>query len=121
MDLIVWFGEQGNGEDSPPIAFQLCYDKALAEKALNWDPQRGFSHMLVDDGEGLPGKFKATPLLVPDGACDRSAIAGRFAEAAADLPPTIRAFVTTKLSPAADASLNMAFDAAPSNRDPDPC
>lgn len=121
MDLIVWFAEGDVGEGSVPIAFQLCYDKARAEKALSWKPERGFVHLLVDDGESAHGKYKATPLLMPDGACELGVLGQRFNAAGKGLPAAIRAFITTKLSQAADASLNMPSSAARSNRDPDPC
>jgi len=121
MDLIVWFDDADDQPDSQPVAFQLCYDKMHGEKALSWKAEGGFTHMAVDDGEALPGRYKATPLLVPDGGFERDALGRRFAEAAQTLPVAIRAFVTAKLSPREGASITMASDAAPANGDPDPC
>lgn len=101
MDLIVWFD---NDENSPPIAFQLCYDKAHGEKALSWKAERGFVHADVDDGEGTGGKHKGSPLLVPDGAFDRDVLSRNFAAASGALPDEIRTFVIARLSQAKNTS-----------------
>lgn len=61
-DLVVWF--DSNDE---VIAFQLCYDKPHAERAVTWRAEaRGLSHMAVDDGEAVGMGHKASPILVPD-------------------------------------------------------
>ena len=91
-DLIVWIEEDGS-----PVGFQLTYDKYHQERALTWDPDEGFGHNAVDDGEDRPGKLKSTPILVADGAFDAAGIGQRFAEAAADLPAGIVEFVLAKL------------------------
>lgn len=96
MDLVVWLG--GADTNNTPCAFQLCYDKPLGEKALHWSAERGFMHMGVDDGEGHPGKHKATPLLVPHGTFDGSTLRQRFAAAARALPENIRGFVEARLT-----------------------
>lgn len=98
MDLIVWFVNEKFGENTPPIAFQLCYDKTRAEKALYWKPALGFTHQSVDDGENDPGKHKGSPLLIPDGIFDPIAVQRRFAIEGKALPDAIRFFVDEKLS-----------------------
>lgn len=96
MDLVVWLG--GADTDDALCAFQLCYDKSFGEKALYWSAGQGFTHMNVDDGEDHPGKHKATPLLVPHGACDGHMLRRRFAATAQALPESIRRFVEARLT-----------------------
>jgi len=93
LDLIVWMGDAGD-----PVGFQLCYDKLAAERALTWRAGRGFDHTAVDNGEGMPMKHKATPLLVADGVFDNRRVSGIFREASATVPPPIRRFVTDTLA-----------------------
>ncbi len=92
MDLIVWIDE------SKEIAgFQLSYDKPHSEHALTWKRDVGFCHNRVDDGEGRPGRYKGTPLLIPDGTFDPNLIASRFLENSADIDQQISQFVYEKL------------------------
>ena len=122
MDLIVWFDESESTESSPPIAFQLCYDKALAEKALSWKPEHGFTHMSVDDGETGAGKYKEAPLLFPDGLVDSAALQRRFAIAGQALPDPIRSFVTAKLALTKEGAGSMMNSAATTpDKASDPC
>jgi hypothetical protein len=92
MDLAVWVDDRGeiNG-------FELCYDKAKAERALRWKRGSGFLHERVDDGEGRPGRHKATPVLVPDGVFDAKKISRLFAAASRDIDQTIADFVYRRL------------------------
>jgi hypothetical protein len=53
LDLVVWCDESGR-----PSGFQLCYDKGLSERALTWQPDRGFTHTAVDDGDRGGGSIK---------------------------------------------------------------
>jgi hypothetical protein len=93
FDLIVWCDTAG-----APIAFQLCYDKGRAEHAITWEPSTGLLHNAVDDGEFHIGlRYKATPVLAPDGAFQLDRIAERFAAESRDLPPDIAAFVIARL------------------------
>ena len=39
FDLIIWYDD-----DDTITGFQLCYDKAEAERSLTWIKDRGFSH-----------------------------------------------------------------------------
>src|SRR5712671_7091134 len=60
MDLIVWY------DDSDAlIGFQLCYDKLRSERALRWEPEVGYRHTAIDNGESnISPRYKATPILV---------------------------------------------------------
>ncbi len=66
FDLIVWQDEKGG-----ILRFELCYDKGVDEHVLVWNRQAGHKHLKVDDGEGLPGHYKMTPVYVSDGLFDR--------------------------------------------------
>ena len=93
LDLIVWYDPGG-----VPVSFQLCYDKGKNERALTWEPSTGLIHSTVDDGELSVGmRYKATPVLAPDGPLDVARLAARFTEASAGLPGEIVAFVATRL------------------------
>ena len=93
LDLIVWCDNHG-----APVAFQLCYDKGRSERALTWEPATGLVHSAVDDGEFQVGmRYKATPVLAPDGPLDVPRVAARFAAASTDLPAEIAAFVRERL------------------------
>lgn len=92
LDLIVWLDESGQ-----PNAFQLCYDKPHAERALTWKPDLGFRHTAVDDGEVEALRNKATPILVSDGDFAPQRIGTMFTRAGAGLPPDIVAFVSARL------------------------
>jgi len=72
MDLFVWCLKKGE-----VTKFQLCYDKNHIEHALTWDEEIGFLHNMVDDGEGRPGKYKGTPILVLDGQFNSNLIADK--------------------------------------------
>ena len=92
MDLTVWFDEQGEIS-----GFELCYDKGRAEHALRWQRGGRFVHQRVDDGEGRPDRYKATPVLVPDGSFDLKRISRQFEENSRDIDEGISSFVLHKL------------------------
>ena len=92
MDLVVWY------EDDVIIGFQLCYDKQGVEKALTWKKKTGYMHDQVDDGEGRPGKYKSTPILVMDGVFQANIVSDSFKEQSAEIDSEIVKFVTTKLN-----------------------
>ncbi|HLW74838.1 MAG TPA: hypothetical protein VKT74_07200 [Gammaproteobacteria bacterium] len=73
FDLVVWINETRD-----IVAFQLCYDKMRSERALTWKVDSGFTHDAVDDGENREGRYKATPILVPDGVFDPGTVAAKF-------------------------------------------
>ena len=92
MDLTVWLDNRGriNG-------FQLCYDKSRLERALTWTLTSGFTHQRVDDGEGRPGRYKGTPILIADGAFDPSTVSRQFTEQSTDIDNSVSSFVHQKL------------------------
>ena len=88
LDLIVWLDD-----DDRPSGFQLCYDKSRGERALTWHEGRGYDHAAVDSGEGMPTKYKGTPILVADGLFEPDRVKEDFLEASAEVPDAIRTFV----------------------------
>lgn len=92
MDLIVWIRGEASIE-----AFQLCYDKPLAEQALSWQLDLGFTHQAVDAGEADGLGHKATPLLTPGNAPDPARLLSELGCAGAGLPEAIRGFVEARL------------------------
>jgi hypothetical protein len=92
-DLIVWLRDDG-----APEGFQLCYDKDYQEHALTWISARGFSHMRVDSGAGIPGYPKGTPILVADGAIDADRILDVFSEESGEVPPELVRLVSEKVA-----------------------
>ena len=98
FDLVVWNDEQGG-----IIGFQLCYDRAHAERALTWKTDTGFSHNAVDDGENRPGRYKSTPILVADGAFDPQTVAAKFLGHAGALDSKSTDFIYYKLLEYPDA------------------
>lgn len=92
FDLLVWENELGQ-----IVEFQLCYDKLHNQRSLLWKEQIGYMHNKVDDGENRPGKYKATPILVDDGAFDFVAIAEKFNFKSKDIDPKVSTFVFNKI------------------------
>lgn len=88
MDLTVWLDDQ-NGIKG----FELCYDKGRNERSLRWKRGEGFVHERVDDGEGRPGRHKATPVLVPDGRSDAKEISRQFTENSRDIDQRVALFI----------------------------
>ena len=93
MDLVTWF----EGDDVL-VAFQLCYDKSDAERALVWS-RRGtrLEHLAVDDGESTPGKHKASPLLVSGHHLPLQRVREKLLLESSELPPVILADVLARL------------------------
>lgn len=92
MDLIVWFDEQ-----EQPLNFELCYNKLTREKALRWSAASGFTHWLVDSGENLPGRHKASPVYFAADTLGTSTLKAQFMHEGAHLPPVVRDFVLKTL------------------------
>ena len=87
------------------IDFELCYDKHHDEHSLTWSKTAGFSHMAVDDGEAIMGRYKQTPILVPDGAFDIRRIHAAFLKASRSLPQDVTRFVLRALEQHPDFSI----------------
>jgi hypothetical protein len=93
MDLIVWYDDS-----DAPIGFQLCYDKLRSERALRWEPEFGYRHTAIDNGESnISPRYKATPILVADGHFDARRVADIFTASSRHIPPDIAQFVSLKL------------------------
>lgn len=80
------------------IGFQLCYEANGKVKALTWQEHDGFLHSRIDDGEGRPGYYKATPILIPDGTFDKEKIGKRFAKSSGTLPHEIADLVQCNIA-----------------------
>lgn len=93
FDLIVWVHA-----DEALAGFELCYDKTGAERSLRWFRANGFTHTAVDDGENRPGKYKATPILVPDGHFDAKRVHSDFAKESSSLPIEVAALVLENIA-----------------------
>jgi hypothetical protein len=91
FDLIVWYGEGGE-----IIGFQLCYDLTGEERALTWRQKSGFSHQRVDSGD-VKRPFKATPILVDDGAFDEVAVAQLFVKRSREMDKEAARLVLDKI------------------------
>jgi hypothetical protein len=91
FDLIVWYDGDGG-----IIGFQLCYDLQGEERALTWKQETGFSHRRVDSGD-LRRPFKATPILVEDGAFDEAAVRRLFTESSQEMDERTAGFVLEKI------------------------
>jgi len=89
MDLFIWFNE-----DDEIVSYQLTYNKPLAEKALIWSEEKGFSHLGVDDG-ARPGKYPASPLLVKDGVIKPSEIISMLEKNSSELDRSILNFIVS--------------------------
>jgi hypothetical protein len=85
-------------EDGRFTGFQLCYDKPHREHAILYRDGEGFRHMVVDDGEQRPGRYKASPMLVADGVFDAARIYASFIEASASLPAEVADYVRLALA-----------------------
>lgn len=92
MDLTVWYDGAGD-----VLGFELCYDKGTGERAVRWHRDRGFVHQKVDDGESRPGRYKATPILVPDGLFDGQKISRLFKDHSRDIDHAIADLVYRSL------------------------
>jgi len=92
MDLIVWV------EQESAVGFQLTYDKPHAEKAVTWTLEPPYLHHTgVDDGEYQAGRFKSTPILVPEGNWDAWHVCGKFLGCSELLPDALRELVCRTL------------------------
>lgn len=92
FDLILW---QNQNKDI--LRFELCYDKNKNEHAYVWNQQSGYTHLKVDDGEGVLGRYKMSPIFIADGYFDRENIAAKFLEAGKNIDGNIAKFVYEKL------------------------
>lgn len=93
MDLVAWFDD-----DDVIVAFQLCYDKSDAERALVWSRRDArLAHLVVDDGESRAGKHKASPLLISGKHLPLQRVREKLLLESSELPPVILADVLARL------------------------
>jgi len=92
FELLIW-----SGDDRDIVAFELYYNRFLGQHALSWRKGSGYTHYEVDDGEGRPGKMKASPILLPDGKFDHERIAERFKQESAVIEAYVSRFVYEKI------------------------
>lgn len=92
LDLIIW-----QAADGSLSSFELCYDKPGRQRVLRWSRDSGSEHHAVDDGEGRPGRHKASPLHIADGTPDLPALRAIFAAQSAGLDPALRVAVLAAL------------------------
>jgi len=92
FDLIIWI------DDRKEISgFQICYDRLKNQHALTWQRNSGYQHSRVDDGEGRPGKYKATPILISDGFFSKNEVAARFQRVSQNLEKRVAELVYEKI------------------------
>jgi hypothetical protein len=89
FSLYIWYKNE-----SEIIGFQLCYYNNYY--AVTWDKDHGFVHEKIDQGTGL-GRWRGTPILVPDGDFDKEMIIGLFNKSSKHIEPSIAQFVYQKL------------------------
>jgi hypothetical protein len=92
MDLTVWFGDRGG-----ITGFELGYGKGEQSYAVRWGQETGFLQGRVDDGEGRPGRFKGSPVLLPDRFFDAKQLSRLFRENSRDLDGHLTDFICQKL------------------------
>lgn len=92
-DLFVWLDEQ-----QQPLAFQFSYHTRQGEHCIHWHRQRGFSHDRIDSGENLHGRYKMTPIMVPDGRFDRQQLAEKFQSVCEEMDPALAQFIYRTLA-----------------------
>jgi hypothetical protein len=92
FDLLVWIDERDEIS-----GFQLSYDRSHNQRALTWHIESGFTHHHIDDGEGKPGKMKATPILIPDSHFNYAEIGRRFKKNGSHIDERIFSFVYDKI------------------------
>ena len=92
FDLDIWIHPSGSVE-----RFLLCYNKPRDEHAIAWTRSAGCLHHRVDDGEGRPGRTKASPVLLADGDFDAASVAERFREASKEMDPQLALYVLERI------------------------
>lgn len=96
LDLTVWFEDNGD-----ICSFQICGEGSAGQSALTWHRERGWFHARVGDGEDAPGRYKATPILIPNGQIDPHEFALRFRACSRGMEERVARFVLEKLESAA--------------------
>ncbi len=84
LDLFVW--SRGDAVSR----LQLSYKLAGGEFCVTWSEREGYRHEQVDDGEGHPLQYKASPILLPDGEFPATTVAGRLRLASSGMERALR-------------------------------
>ena len=92
FDVIVFVDPSGG-----PIGFHLCYDKGENERVLIWDDHGGYAHGGIDDGETLLGGMKSSPIIVNDGAFDKTSVIYGLRMASGNIDQRIASFLIDKI------------------------
>jgi len=93
FDLLIWVNK-----NNEIIGFQLCYDKLGDQRALTWRKGSGYMHHHVDEGEGRPGKKKATPILDRvDRHFEREVIADAFKKESLKVEANVSTFIYERI------------------------
>ncbi|MCP5152118.1 MAG: hypothetical protein H6982_15285 [Chromatiales bacterium] len=95
-DLFVWADATGIQ------AFELCYGKPRAERALRWTADTGLASYRIDAGERGPLR-NDTPIASPDDGVCPTVAALAFEAVGAELDPALYRFVLVRVL-AADPS-----------------
>jgi hypothetical protein len=91
-ELVVWYLPDGSVE-----GFQILYFGRVAERALTWRREGGFSHSRIDNGTGSPMKNLA-PILLPNGKVPWAQVVREFEESSAELEVDLREFIRQRLA-----------------------
>lgn len=86
-DLFVWYDSGGL-----LAGFQFCYDKPMAEHALTWRTDSGFTHQRVDTGDWTGG-MKGASVLAASTRWSAASVLARFRRVSEALPEDVRLFV----------------------------
>jgi hypothetical protein len=90
-ELVVWYVPDGSVE-----GFQILYYGKVAERALTWRREEGFTHCRIDNGTESPMKNLA-PILLANGKIPWGQVVREFEESSAELEPGLRDFVRQRL------------------------
>ena len=83
-DLFVWYDADGD-----LAGFQFCYDKPMAEQALTWRKDSGFTHQRVDSGDWTGGA-KGASVLAASTRWGAVAVLATFRRVSDALPEDVR-------------------------------
>ena len=89
-DLYAWYDDNEH-----LYGFQLVYGLGDEQKALTWTEKEGYFHNNVDEGES--GRFKQTPLLVPDGVFAPAALLARLEPLMVEVEAPVRELVLDRI------------------------
>jgi hypothetical protein len=90
LELVFWFDDAGE------VASLHLYHES--RRAIAWTRAGDrLAHLRVDDGEGRPFSYKASPILLAAPPADLTPMRDSFAREAATLPPPLAAVVAEAL------------------------